>query len=458
MKIIHKSSLRYILSHKLQFVLSILGIAIGVSIIAAIDIANISTAKAFNLSLNSVTGKATHRIISTSGFIPDSIYTYLRVQKGMKNIAPVVEENLTAGDSAKKSFILLGLDLFAEKPFRDYLSPSGINLKGGLKDFMTAPGAVIISQENAERMGLRAGDTINASIRGIRKKIVIAGIISNYGNPAQIENLMISDIATAQEITGKTGTIDAIDVIADDNFTEEYIQSILPAGLQVQRSSARSDIAEQMLSAFNVNLNALSMLALIVGIFLIYNTMTFSVVQRKKVLGIYRSLGVTENEIYRLIISEVLIIGFAGTVIGFFIAILISQNLLTMISRTINDLYFVVSVTEIKITYFIVIKTFIAGMAASLLSALKPAWEASQAKPGVSIIRSRQESRMLERISRFTVYGLVSGLTGAVILALPSGNVWLSYTGVLPIIIGFALLTPLSIKISDRVLTPLSSA
>ena len=95
MKIIHRSSLRYIFKHKLQFGLSILGIAIGVAIIAAIDIANISTSKAFNLSLNSVTGKATHRIISTSGSIPDSVYSFLRIQKGLKDIAPVVEDNLS---------------------------------------------------------------------------------------------------------------------------------------------------------------------------------------------------------------------------------------------------------------------------------------------------------------------------------------------------------------------------
>lgn len=456
MKIIHKSSLRYIYRHKLQFGLSILGIAIGVAIIAAIDIANISTSKAFNLSLNSVTGKATHRIISTSGSIPDSVYTYLRIEKGLKDIAPVVEDNITVGDTVKKSFILLGVDLFAEKPFRDYMSSSSINFKGGLKDFMTVKNAVVLSAENSKLLNKSVGDTINALIRGIKKKIVVAGIINNYGNPSQIENLILSDIATAQEITGKQGAIDVIDIIANDNLKEEDILKLLPAGLELQRSSSRSDIAEQMLSAFNVNLNALSMLALIVGIFLIYNTMTFSVVQRKKVLGIYRSLGVTESEIYRLIISEVLIIGFIGTVLGFIFAILISKNLLLLISRTINDLYFVVSVTEIEVTLFIVIKTFAVGILASLISALKPAREASQAKPGVSIVRSNQESKIIKNIYRVSVYGIISGLTGTFILMVPSKNVWLSYIGVLPIIIGFALLSPLVIKISDKILTPLS--
>jgi putative ABC transport system permease protein len=456
MKIIHRSSLRYIFKHKLQFGLSILGIAIGVAIIAAIDIANISTSKAFNLSLNSVTGKATHRIISTSGTIPDSVYSFLRIQKGLKDIAPVVEDNITIGDSTKKSFVLLGVDVFAEKPFRDYTSSSGIDNKSGFKEFLTSKNTIVLSAENAVLLKKSIGDTINASIRGIKKKVILSGIINNYGNPSQLENLIISDIATAQELTGKLGTIDVIDIIISENLKEDYVKSILPAGLELQRSSSRSDIAEQMLSAFNVNLNALSMLALIVGVFLIYNTMTFSVVQRKKILGIYRSLGVTENEIYRLIISEVLLIGFIGTVLGFLLAILISNNLLVLISRTINDLYFIVSVTEIEVTPFIVLKTLIVGIAASLLSALKPAREASQSKPGISIVRSNQESKILGNIYKLSVYGIISGLLGAAILMLPSKNVWLSYVGVLPVIIGFALMSPLVIKVSDKILTPLS--
>ncbi|MFA5010748.1 MAG: FtsX-like permease family protein [Ignavibacteria bacterium] len=456
MKIIHKSSLRYIFKHKLQFGLSILGIAIGVAIIAAIDIANISTSKAFNMSLNAVTGKATHRIISTSGSIPDSLYNYLRIEKGLKNIAPVVEDNIIVGDSTRKTFVLLGLDLFAEKPFRDYLSESSTELKGGLKDFMVTQNGVVLSEENARVLRKRAGDTIDASVRGKKMKVVVAGLISNYGNPSQLENLIITDIATAQEMTRKFGFIDAIDVITDKEMTEEFVKNLLPQGFELQRSSARSDIAEQMLSAFNVNLNALSMLALIVGVFLIHNTMTFSVVQRKKVLGIYRSLGVTENEIYRLIIGEVFLIGMIGTMLGFLLAIVISKNLLVLISRTINDLYFVVSVTEIEITWFIILKTLVVGIAASIISALKPAREASQSKPGVTMARSGQEVRLVSKVYRFAVYGILWGLAGVLILSLPSRNVWLSYGGVLPIIIGFALLTPLSIKIADKILTPLS--
>ena len=81
-----KSSLRYLIKHPWQFGLSVLGIAMGVAIVVSIDIANHSSAKAFDLSMNAVAGKATHQIIGTSEGIPDSFYTYLRIEKRIKNI------------------------------------------------------------------------------------------------------------------------------------------------------------------------------------------------------------------------------------------------------------------------------------------------------------------------------------------------------------------------------------
>ena len=82
-----KSSIRYLFKHPWQFGLSVIGIAMGVAIVVSIDIANYSSSKAFNISMNSVAGKATHQIKGGSNGIPDSLYTYLKVEKGIRKIA-----------------------------------------------------------------------------------------------------------------------------------------------------------------------------------------------------------------------------------------------------------------------------------------------------------------------------------------------------------------------------------
>ena len=451
-----KSSLRYLIKHPWQFGLSVLGIAMGVAIVVSIDIANHSSAKAFDLSMNAVAGKATHQIIGTSEGIPDSFYTYLRIEKRIKNIAPVIETYVSIPDSNRKIFKLLGIDFFAERPFRDYLSNTATAIDGELKDFLTKTNAVVLSNVSLAALNKSVGDSISVLINGKEKNLSIIGLITeDEQNKSALENLLIADIATAQELTERFGVIDYIDVIANTPAEEEELKRLLPEGFQLQKSGSRSQTAEQMLEAFNINLTSLSLLALIVGLFLIYNTMTFSVVQRKVLIGTLRSLGVTSNEVSKIIIREAVIIGIIGTAIGFVLAYFISKFLIVFISQTINDLYYVVSVREIYISPFIILKGAALGILATILSAIKPAKEASMVNPRSAMMRSEQESSLVRKIPAMSIAGLLFIIIGAVVLYIPSKNIWLSYFGILPIIIGFALSTPLIIILVEKIFSPI---
>jgi putative ABC transport system permease protein len=427
----------------------------GVAIVVSIDIANHSSGKAFNLSMNAVAGKSTHQIIGTSEGIPDSIYYDLRVKEGMKNIAPVIESYVSIPDSGKKIFKLLGVDLFAERPFRDYLSNTGTSIDGELKDFLTGPNSVVLSNGSLAELKRKVGDSLKVFIGGKERTLYISGkITEDERNTSSLENLFICDIATAQELTGKINRIDYIDVIAGSEDEEKRLQSFLPDGYELQKSGSRSQTAEQMLEAFNINLQSLSLLALIVGLFLIYNTMTFSVVRRKVLIGTLRSIGVTSNEITTMVIREALIIGIIGTAAGFLAAYFISKYLLIFISQTINDLYYVVSVREVYISPMIIAKGIALGIFATLLSAIKPAREASSVHPRSAMMRSEQESSLLKKVPAMSITGIATIIAGILILLIPTKNIWLSYFGILPIIIGFALLTPVIIILVEKILSP----
>ncbi|HMR39071.1 MAG TPA: FtsX-like permease family protein [Ignavibacteria bacterium] len=450
-----RSSLRYLFRHPWQFGLSVLGIAMGVAIVVSIDIANYSSATAFNLSMDAVAGKSTHQITGTSEGIPDSLYTNLRIGKGLRNIAPVIESYVSIPDTGREVFKLLGVDIFAEKPFRDYLSQTGISLEGGLKDFLTRPNSALLSEESIVKLKKKTGDTLSVLINGKMKTLYLAGLINETSdNKSALENLFITDIASAQELTEKGNKIDYIDLILSNESDEQSLKSILPEGFVLQKSGSRSETAEQMMDAFNINLTSLSLLALIVGLFLIYNTMTFSVVQRKVLIGTLRSIGVTSNEITGMIILEALVMGIIGTIAGFVFAYFISKILIVFLSQTINDLYFVVSVREIYISPEIILKGIGLGVFATLISAVYPAREASKINPRSAMIRSEQESSVLKKVPRMTITGIAIMVSGAIILFIPSKNIWLSYIGILPVIIGFSLTTPLMIIIVEKVFSP----
>src|SRR5262249_60608771 len=191
------------------------------------------------------------------------------------------------------------------------------------------------------------------------------------------------DRATAQEVGGRRGPLSGIDVRGAAHPSggplRERIGGALPAGAEVVPAGARARTIESMTAAFTLNLTALSLLALVVGVFLIYNTMTFSVVQRRPLIGMLRALGVTRREIFTLVLVEASMIGIAGTAAGLALGLGLAHGLLGFVTRTINDLYFVLSVREIAVTGSSLARSALLGIGATLVAALAPALEAGSA-------------------------------------------------------------------------------
>ncbi|MCU7523791.1 MAG: FtsX-like permease family protein [Ignavibacteria bacterium] len=455
-RVLNRSAFNYLLRHPLQLVLSLLGIALGVAVVVGIDLANAGASRAFELSMESVAGKSTHQITGGPKGLPDSVYSYLKIRKQINPMAPVVEGNVAIVRPALRAFTLLGVDPFSEKPFRSYLSPISGKITGDISAFMAKPGSIIISTRTAGQLGLRENDTLTLKIGGSYKKVKVLGLIEGENERSRniLDNLILSDISTAQELLNMPGYLSRIDLIIPDSPQgEEMLKKVkenIPPGSSVLRSETRTKIASDMLKAFDINLTALSLLALIVGMFLIYNTMTFSVLQRRTYIGLLRSIGVTQKEIFRIFLTEASILAAAGTILGILGGIVLAKGMLRLVTQTINDLYLVLSVRELNISLFSLAKGAFVGIGATLLAALKPSLEASSVPPRLALSRSDQEIKLRRKIPRLALMGIVMLLLGAGILSLPERSIILSYIGILPVILGFSLLTPLMILYSMK--------
>ncbi len=122
-----------------------------------------------------------------------------------------------------------------------------------------------------------------------------------------------------------------------------------------------------MTAAFELNLSALSLLALVVGMFLIYNTVTFSVVQRRPIFGVLRCIGVTGGQLFRLILTESAVLSLLGAVLGVGLGILLGRGMVRLITQTINDFYFVVNVQSVDVPPWTLLKGILIGVAAAVL-------------------------------------------------------------------------------------------
>lgn len=440
------SSVRFLLRHPWHFALSILGVALGVSVVVSIDLSNNSAERAFALSTEAVTGKATHQIKGAAENLDEDVYRAIRVEGKVRKSAPVVE-GYGRIEGISRTFQILGVDPLAEAPFRDFASQqSGI----ALDNFITGNNSGLVVQSVADQLQLSVGDTMKVSVGGRTQNVQLSGMIKagNDRSRRALENVLLVDVSTAQRLLDMRSQLSRIDLILPDGQEEalrSQINSLLPDGATIIRSDSRSETVAQMSRAFSFNLQALSMLALLVGMFLIYNTMTFSVVQRRQLIGRLRALGTTKNEILTTVLKEALLIGFLGTVLGIIAGIIMAQGLVKLVTQSINDLYFVLSVQELSIGLFPMIKAAVLGIGATLIAAFWPAREASQAEVSTVLQRSSNESKITKRLFPLAGLGLVIGVLGGTVLLIPKGGIAAGYVSLLFLVVGFSLMVPLII-------------
>ena len=458
--LITKTGFSYWKKNPSQFFLALLGIMLGVGVVTAIDLTNTSALKSFQHSIKTVSGKTTHRLISASGSIPEDEYFFLRSQLGIQNSAPVIEGYIKTIGENSRPFRVLGVDPLAERPFRKFLQQT-LN-PGVIKSLLTEPNTILISAEGALELNARLGSEISVLV-GTRKTILkVAGIFNtvNDFSALVLRNLMIMDISTAQDLFAMHGKLSRVDLIFNDTELEKLRNNEswtrIPKNSSFQSVSDSISAGYKLTRAFRVNLMALSLLTLVVGMFLIYNTVTFSVVQRFDLLGRMRVIGMTRSEVFNWILMEALIIGFLGTLLGLVMGLMLAGSLLDHVTQTMNDLYFVQTVNSVQFSAITLIKSIVLGMGATLLAAYLPAREASSVKPALILKKSIIEENQKIRFMNLGGIGIIGIFSGFAIITWGSIGLWVSYSGVFMLIIGSAMMVPFLTLVISRFLKPLS--
>lgn len=235
-----RMSLRSLARRHWLSLLCIVGIALGVAVVVAIDLANVSAARAFTLATESVTGRATHHVVAGATGIDEDVYRRLRVEQGEQRIAPVVEDYVQVKELGRRPFHLLGVDPFAEPPFRSYLTTGENATPDAFRALLTEPNTVVLSGDVADRYGVEVGDRLTAEVGAEVTALQVVGLLhpENEYSRRALSTLLIADIATAQEVLGRIGRLSRIDVLAPGADPASparlaRIEAILPPGARV---------------------------------------------------------------------------------------------------------------------------------------------------------------------------------------------------------------------------------
>ncbi|MEJ2344858.1 MAG: ABC transporter permease [Gammaproteobacteria bacterium] len=449
--ILERANRRHLWRHPWQLALAVLGVAVGVAVVVAVDLANASAERAFELAAHSLSGAATDQIIGGPAGLDQRLYTQLRVGAGIERSAPLVEGYGTAGG---RTLHLIGIDPFAEAGLRDELRGVGA---APIRQLLLQPATVLMTAATARDLGIRPGDRFTLQLAGRSERLRLIGLLPPRQSPA-MDGMLITDIASAQELLHYFGRLSWIDLRLPAGRSGERLRArvreLLPPGARLVRAGSRTQTLRNMTRAFRTNLTAMSLLALLVGMFLIYNTMTFAVLQRRGLLASLRALGVTRGQVFRVVVAEALLIGAVGTALGLLLGLALGQGLVHLVTRTINDLYFVVTVNRLLITPVPVIKGVLLGLGATAVAALAPAAEAAWTAPALALHRSGLEQRARRLTPRLAVAGALLVLGSAGVLLLPDRSIVTGFVALFMLVVGLTLATPLAVAGLTRAATP----
>jgi putative ABC transport system permease protein len=423
MKLFRQFILRPLVNEKIRTITTVLGVSLGIAVVIAIQLTNASSVRGFETALETVAGKTAIEIIGAGTGVDETLLTEISWLREFGSISPVIEGSaaLVVGDVKQQSrrqmeaVKVLGIDILRDQPFRDYQLLEIEQANGrtgeqanGTRDFntqqfleiLTSEQSVVITEKLASRRHYPLGSTLRLMIGDRVVPFVVRGVLKNEG-PARVldGNFIMMDIAAAQLAFDRLGRVDRVDVLlhhpttqsprrggpgpdgADVHRALEAIAKRLPAGLSAQQPSRRSQQVETMLAAFHANLTALSWIALIVGLFLVYNTVTISVVARREEIGTLRALGLSRHKVLLLFLGEATALAVAGIAIGLGLARLLADAAVSLTASTVSTLYIaaVSAPPEMDISH---LWTAIAiGLPLSLVAAAIPAVEASRVPP-----------------------------------------------------------------------------
>ena len=449
-------------SHGLQqpfrTLLSIAGVALGVLASVAIGTANVHVLRSFEQAVTTVAGTSTLEIVGSDLGLDESVISAVRMAEGVASAAPVIDESVVVAQGAQRGQVLkvLGLDLLAEVGTRGFqLSQSDTEVA---LDTLLAPDALYLGRQIAVDWNLKVGSTLEVTAGGRLVRLRVVGLMHDEAGRSSLwDRLAIMDIAAAQRLFQSIGQLDRIELVTQSGQSLDdvmaSVRTVLPPYMVVQRPAQRTKQLENMVRAFQLNLTVLSWVGLLVGMFLIYNTMAFAVAQRRREIGIYRALGMTERRVAGLFLVEAGLLGLFGGLVGGLGGVWLARGLVSLVSRTISDLYAPVAsdgaiVSMDLLTFVAVAKGVLLGTVVSMIGALGPSVEAGRTVTVRALAPGDYESTHQLRAGLFGWASLVLLVLGGLCSLMgPIGGLPLfGYISTICLLGALSCLAPLCIK------------
>ena len=365
-------------------------VALGVAVVLAIELAGGAAAGSFSASVESLIGAADFEITAAGG-VPAEVLARIDTLPYAFQSRPRIEDYAVIAGTGK-TVPLIGVDLLSVSQL--FQEDDSVWVGDGL--------------------GYKAGDALKLLVNDTTGNYVVRGVLAKGSG-----EVIVMDLAPATRVLGRNGSLDRILVQSPPGRSldewETVLRKALPSGVTVARQGARTNENRRMLQAFRWNLRVLSYIALVVGAFLIYNTISISVVRRRAEIGIVRAIGAQRSQVLMAFLGEAACFGLIGGIVGIGLGRVMAEGAVKLVAATVESLYVSSRPGPIALTWELAVLACVVGVGVAVASALAPAWEAALIVPVEAMARGRREHQV--RIHK---------LRGLLIAALLAALAWIA--------------------------------
>jgi putative ABC transport system permease protein len=417
----YRLMLRPLLQEPVRAMLTVFAVTLGVAVVLAIDLAGTAATGSFRASMETLAGDTDLEIVASGG-VPEAAVGTIATLPYSIRISPRIEDFAVIANT-KQSLPLIGLDFVAESnsgrtaAIPEFSSSDSVPPSENEMQSLRNPDSVWVGTS----LGRKPGDKLRLLINDQVLEFTVRGV---YPDSNGSDSAIVMDLAAAQRVLNRFGRVDRILLkvpqVPSLEDWQQRLRAALPPGVEVRTQGTGTNENRRMLAAFRWNLRLLSYIALIVGAFLIYNTISVSVVRRRPETGIVRALGASRRAVLAAFIGEAAFFGFAGAALGLPVGRVMATGAVKLMSATVESLYVSSRPGTIELSAWSLLLAFVIGVGVAIVSAYSPACEASLVSPVEAMARGRREYIARVHKSRDLWLALIIGILAAAASRVPA--------------------------------------
>ena len=450
-------SLRHFAGHKVRTGLTVGGIALGVAVVVAMRLMHASVAASYERTIEKIAGKAALQITNGDVGVPEELLEEVKRVPGVRTAAASVQGFVGLPAFPGERLYVFGIDLLADQQLRDYQYGAAEATVEDPLVFLAQPDSIAPSTQFLAATRLAIDDRLTVLAASGARDLTIRASLDVRTGPASLfaGRFAVMDVFAAQRLFEFDKRFSEIDVGITENADVTTLKAALERAVAgrgiVEEPGARGQTLEKMLTSNRYGMTLSAMLAVVVGLYLIFNTMMVTVAQRGREIGCLRALGMRRSEVLRMIFLEALALGVFGCALGVPLGWALARGMAQAFAVNLSGIYMMpIDVPTLRLDRASAALGVVLGMASAAIAAIVPARESVTIHPLEALRPSGRRTDSASRYGRAAAAGIVLIALVAIIWTsrgvLPLSRNASGSIAILGLLIGGSLLVPAAVR------------